>query len=142
MSLIYPEHKLIFRPPLSYIDLGKVVYNGRYPDIYNYARDEYMRSLGYPYTKLNNEDEKHLTVIEANIKFRKPLYYDEETTIVSRVEKIGSRSIVFDQRIYKDKMSTLANESKFIMVCIDNTFRSSSIPASLKKAFENGPVSR
>jgi len=136
----YPEHRLIFRPPLSYIDMGKVVYNARYLDIYNYARDEYMRSIGYSYIRLNQEDNKNLAVVEANIKYRKPLYYDEETVIVSKVEKIGFRSILFDQKIYKDTMNLLCNESKFIMVCIDSTFKTSSIPQALKQAFTNGPI--
>lgn len=140
MTLNYPEHKIIFRPPLSYIDIGKVVYNGRYPDIYNYARDEYMRSTGYSYSRLNQEDSKNLAVIEANIKYRKPLHYDEETIIVSTIDKIGSRSIVFDQKIYKDKMTLLCNEAKFVMVCIDSSFKASSIPEGLKKAFIHGPL--
>jgi acyl-CoA thioester hydrolase len=139
MSIIYPEHKIIFRPPLSHIDIGKVVYNGRYPEIYNYARDEYMRSIGYSYKKFNTEDEKNLAVIESNIKYRKPLLYDEETVIVSKVETIGSRSIIFRQKIYKDNMTTLANEARFVMVCIDTSFKASSIPEHVKKAFENGP---
>ena len=141
MTPIYPEHKIIYRPPLSYIDIGKVVYNGRYSDIYNYARDEYMRSLGYPYAKFNQEDGRHLAVVEANIKYRLPLLYDEKTIIVSKVEKIGSRSIIFDQKIYKDNMNLLCNESKFIMVCIDNKFKASSIPDGLKQAFIHGPKS-
>jgi len=139
MTPNYPEHKIIFRPPLSYIDIGKVVYNGRYSDIYNYARDEYMRSTGYPYTKLNQQENKHLAVVEANIKYRLPLLYDEKTIIVSKVEKIGSRSILFDQKIYKNNMTLLCNESKFIMVCINNTFKASSIPETLKQAFIHGP---
>lgn len=138
--MIYPEHKIIFRPPLSYIDLGKVVYNSRYLDIYNYARDEYMRSTGYPYTRLNREDNKHLAVVEANIKYRKPVHYDEETIIVSKIKKIGSRTIVFDQRIYKNNMSLLCNEAEFVMVCIDSLFKASSVPDVLKKAFEHGPI--
>ncbi|MCB9481699.1 MAG: acyl-CoA thioesterase [Desulfobacteraceae bacterium] len=136
----YPEHRLNFRPPLSYIDIGKVIYNSRYLDIYNYARDEYMRSIGYPYTKLNMEDDKHLAVVEANIKYRKPVHYDEETVIVSKIEKISSRTILFHQLMYKNNMSLLCNEAKFVMVCIDNSFKASSVPEGLKKAFENGPL--
>ncbi|MGM0418279.1 MAG: acyl-CoA thioesterase [Thermodesulfobacteriota bacterium] len=136
----YPEHHLDYRPPLSAIDLGKVVYNGTYAEIYNYARDEYMRSIGYPYSKFLNEDKKNFAVIEMNVKFRKPLHYDEETVIVSKVEKIGTKSIVFDQKIYKENMQILCNEAKFVMVCIGLSFKAEKIPEVLKNAFKNGPA--
>ena len=139
MPINYPEHKLFYRPPLSYIDIGRVVYNGRYADIYNYARDEYMRDIGFSYSSFNIKHEKHLAVVESNIKFSKPVFYDEETTIVSKVEKIGTRSIIFNQKIYTKEMKVVANESKVIMVCIDKRCKAASIPEALKKAFEKGP---
>lgn len=57
---------------MSYIDTGGVVYNGRYPDIYNLARDEHIREIGYPYKKLVNEDNRHLTILEVNIQYKAP----------------------------------------------------------------------
>ena len=48
-------HVFSFRVPLSYIDIGGVIYNGQYLDIYNQARDEYLREIGFSYLKLIKE---------------------------------------------------------------------------------------
>ena len=135
----YPSHKMNFRAPLNYIDLGGVIYNGRYADIYNQARDEYMRSTGYSYLKMSQESLKHLVVTEINMKFRKPVFYDEEITIVSTVKKINSKGIIFNQKIFKDDMQSLCNEAEFKMACIDYSFKTAKIPDKTVKAFENGP---
>lgn len=136
----YPEHRITYRPPLSVIDIGGIIYNSRYLDIYNYARDEYMRSIGYPYSEMNASTEKHLAVVEANIKYRKPIYYDQESTIVSQVQKIRATSIVFNQQIFINS-ETLCNEATFIMVSVSKEFKPSNIPDKLKQAFLNGPKS-
>jgi len=140
MSLEYSEHILIYRPPLSYIDPGQVVYNGRYLDIYNYVRDEYMRDIGYTYLKLNSENHMHLAVVEANLKFRMPLLYDEKTEIFTRVEKIGIKSINFSHKIYKDDRKVLCNEAKFTLVCIGASFKSEPLPEEFKQAIKRGPL--
>lgn len=138
----YKEHRLKYRPPLSYIDMGNVIYNGRYPDIYNYARDEYMRDIGYSYLHLNTSNHNHLAVVEVNIKYRYPIHYDEETIIVTKVKKIGSKSIIFDQKIYKNNMEILCNEAKYTLVCIGFGFTSEKIPQELREAIKNGPKNR
>ena len=59
----FSEHGFNFRVPLSYIDIGGVIYNGKYLDIYNQARDEYLRDIGFSYTKLNKEFNYHLSLV-------------------------------------------------------------------------------
>jgi acyl-CoA thioester hydrolase len=112
-----PEHVFNFRVPLSYIDTGGVIYNGNYLDIYNQARDEYLRDAGFPYKKLNEQAKYHLSVIEVNIKYKAPVFYDELIEIITTIEKIGTKSLIFNQAIYKDKRNQLCNTARSVIVC-------------------------
>jgi len=111
------EHVYSFRVPLSYIDIGGVIYNGNYLDIYNQARDEYLRNIGFPYIKLIEEEKSHLSVIEVNIKYKKPIFYDELIEIITKIEKVGEKSLIFNQVIYKDQRKQLCNTARSVIVC-------------------------
>ncbi len=133
------EHVHHFRAPLSSIDIGGVIYNGKYLDIYNQARDEYLRDIGYPYTKLYKEEKCHLSVVEVNIKYLKPVNFDELIEIVTKIEKIGTTSLVFNQAIYKKERKQLCNTAKFIIVCTKNR-KSEPIPKELVIAMKSCQV--
>ena len=136
----YPIHVFPFRVPLSLIDTGGVIYNGRYFDIYNQARDEHMRDCGYPYSRLNREVEYHLAVVDAAINFKAPVFYDDLVKVVTKIEKIGTSSITFEHSMYRDNGSLLCNRARFTVVCTDKEFTPRQIPGSLIRAYEKGPA--
>ncbi|MCK5543068.1 MAG: thioesterase family protein, partial [Desulfobacterales bacterium] len=78
-----------------YIDMAGVIYNGKYLDIYNQARDEYLRDVGLTSTRLYEDFKCFFAVVEANIKYKQPIHYDEIIEIVTKVSKIGGKSLVF-----------------------------------------------
>lgn len=134
----FKEHILDYRVPFNFIDIGGVIYNARYPDVFNYARDEYMREIGFPYSKLMKKEKKHLAVVEINIKYRLPVFYDEEVKIVTKVEKTSSKSVVFSQKILKADMKTICTQSTTATVCITHDGTPVNTPDELIKAFQNG----
>lgn len=52
------------------------VYYGRYLEYFEEARTEMIRSLGFPYTKLE-ENGVMLPVVETEVKYKAPIFYDE-----------------------------------------------------------------
>ncbi|MCF8044777.1 MAG: acyl-CoA thioesterase [Desulfarculaceae bacterium] len=136
----YPNHKFPFRVPLSLIDTGGVIYNGRYFDIYNQARDEHMRDCGYPYTRLNREAGFHLAVVDASIQYKAPVFYDDLIEVTTKIEKIGTSSITFEQSMHKGSRSLLCNRARFVLVCTGEGFAPREIPSGLVRAYINGPA--
>ena len=136
----YPSHVFPFRVPLSLIDTGGVIYNGRYFDIYNQARDEHMRDCGYPYALLNRETGCHLAVVDAAIQYKAPVFYDDLLEVVTDIDKIGTSSITFEQSMYKDNGGLLCNRARFVMVCTGEGFTPKKIPEALIRAYETGPA--
>lgn len=63
------------------------VYYGRYLEYFEVARTEMIRSLGVPYSRLE-EDGFMLPVVYAQLDYKAPIHYDELMTIeVSVFEK-------------------------------------------------------
>lgn len=56
------------------------VYYGRYLEYFEEARTEMIRSLGFPYTKLE-ESGVMLPVVHTEVDYKAPVYYDELMSI-------------------------------------------------------------
>lgn len=56
------------------------VYYGRYLEYFEESRTEMIRSLGFPYTKLE-ENGVMLPVIHTSVDYKAPIFYDELMSI-------------------------------------------------------------
>src|SRR6056297_1259701 len=78
------------------------VYYGRYLEFFEVARTEMIRSLGFSYSKLEQEGVM-LPVIYSQIEYKSPIFYDEEMNIeVSVFEKPLVRLETF-YRVYTER---------------------------------------
>jgi acyl-CoA thioester hydrolase len=64
------------RSRYSETDKMGYVYYGRYLEYFEVARTEMIRSLGFPYQKLE-EQGILLPVVESHVDYKAPLYYDD-----------------------------------------------------------------
>ena len=81
-------------------------YYGNYAQFFEVARVEALRNLGFTYKKMEN-DGILLPVIEFQIKYIKPAYYDDLLTISTIIKEIPSASIKFDYETFNDKKEKL-----------------------------------
>lgn len=93
----FPEDKPIIqynhelRSRYGETDQMGYVYYGRYLEYFEVARTEMIRSLGIPYSRLE-EDGFMLPVVYSQIAYKSPVFYDEVMTIqVSVFEKPTAR---------------------------------------------------
>jgi len=75
-------------------DQMSFVYYGVYAQYYEVGRVELLRSLGVTYKKLE-EMGFALPVVNLNINYKKPAYYDDELTIRTTIKKLPSAKITF-----------------------------------------------
>jgi len=68
------------RSRYSETDKMGYVFYGNYPDYFEVARTEMMRSSGFPYSSLE-EQGIILPVVDMYVCYNKPIYYDELMTI-------------------------------------------------------------
>lgn len=75
------------------------VYYGNYAQFYEVGRVEMLRSLGFSYSDLEDYGIM-MPVIDMRCHFIRPSFYDDELTIVTRVEEIPTTRIRFLYEIY------------------------------------------
>lgn len=114
-------------------DQMQYVYYGNYPLYYEVGRVETLRKLGFPYKKLEDEGIM-LPVIDLQVKYIKPAYYDELLTIKTIIKEKPSVRITFDYEIYNEK-SELINKGMTVLVAINKTTnRPTKLPEKLIEA--------
>jgi acyl-CoA thioester hydrolase len=95
-------------------------YYGIYAQYYEVGRVETMRLLGFSYKDVEARGIL-MPVIDFNITYKKPAFYDDEITVVTTLKSrpTGMR-IPFDYECY-NSAGELLNTGKVTLVCIDKT---------------------
>lgn len=94
------------------------VYYGNYATYFEIGRVEAMRELGISYAELE-ESGVMMPVIRYEINYKKPAFYDEELTIVTRVRKVPRSRILFEYETWNAKGEML-NSALTELVFVDS----------------------
>lgn len=86
-----------------------IVYNANYLTWFEIGRTEFMRGLGVPYRSVE-EKGYQLPLIEADLRIRAPIGYDDTISLEVWVDRIRSRVLTFRYRILH-KGNTVAEGS-------------------------------
>lgn len=124
-------HVTKIRVPLYEVDLGGGVYHGNYFHLFEIAREDFMRDLGYPYSRFMKQ-QLHLAVAEISCIYQRPLFYDDMIEIHTEVPERRIRSLSFLHTIYRDdgdRGPAVCTQTRMNMVCIRFTGLSSVIPS-------------
>jgi acyl-CoA thioester hydrolase len=125
-----PIHRTELRVPLFEVDLGQAVYHGNYFHLFELGREDFLRQMGYPYRRLMDQ-QLHLTIVEVTCAYRKPLQYDDLIEIHSVVTWWRSRSLAFQQSIYRltgGGATELCTSATLNMVCVKFSGRPTVLP--------------
>lgn len=77
-----------------------VVYYANYLVWFEVGRNAYMRAVGYPYVRLEQEDLR-MPVADARCRYHKPALYDDLLDVLTSVEEVGAASVRFRYRIVR-----------------------------------------
>tara|TARA_B100001029_G_C15023243_1_gene431961 strand:+ start:803 stop:1204 length:402 start_codon:yes stop_codon:yes gene_type:complete len=113
--------KIKLRVRYAETDQMKYAYYGVYAQYFEVGRVELLRSLGITYKELENLGFE-LPVVNYNIDYKKPAFYDDELIIESTIKKLPSRKIVFDYRTLNAKGIVL-NTAQTTLVFVDSKTR-------------------
>ena len=76
-------------------------YYGNYAMYYEVARVETLRDIGVSYKELENQDIL-LPVLDFNIKYLKPAYYDDKLTIYCKIPILPTVRIKFEYETFNE----------------------------------------
>ena len=76
-----------------------------------------MRSLGLTYRELE-EKGFALPVVNYNINYKKPAFYDDELTIVTTIKSVPTVKIIFEYKTFNSN-NELLNTAETTLVFVD-----------------------
>ena len=124
------EHQIKFRVLYSDTDKMGYMYYGQYAKYLEMGRVEALRSLGLSYKSME-ETGVFLPVSDLKLKYLKPLYYDDEVSLITKVCDMPGTRIYFEYELknLEGELTTLAETT---LVFVDRNGRPCMIPENFK----------
>jgi len=120
------KSELNIRVRYSETDRMGVVYYGNYPQYYEVARTELIRSLGMSYKEIEERGYK-LPVYKMNVSYFHPAEYDDLLKIETIMPEKPGIKMKFIHKIYNEK-NILINEAEVILVFTDDKTKKACTP--------------
>ena len=95
------NHQVYIRIRYAHTDQMGYCYYGNYAQFYEIGRVEALRNLGLSYKKIE-ESGILLPVIDFNIKYINPAYYDDLITVNTIIKELPSARIKFEYEIFNE----------------------------------------
>lgn len=109
-----------FRVRYAETDQMGYVYYGRYAEYFEVGRVEAMRLLGFSYKDV--EDRGILMpVIELNVQYKKPAFYDDEITVITFLKQLPEGYRIKFEYETRNAQNDLLNTGSVSLVFIDKT---------------------
>lgn len=110
------EFTTSFRVRYAETDQMGVVYHGNYFCWFEVGRVELMRSLGFSYARMEQEENCLLPVVEASCRYRRPAHYDDMLTLVTLVQALRGAVVVFSYQLFRAETLLADAETKHVAV--------------------------
>jgi len=115
------SHETFVKVRYAETDQMGVVYHGNYPQYLEIARIDWLESLGISYKSMEEEGIM-LPVFELNLKYHKPITFDENLKIETRLQGLPNVKITFDYSIFNEKGEKVTSATS-VLVFIDSKTR-------------------
>ena len=139
-SITHPKHVYTVRARYADTDPMGYVYHSRYFEWFEAARTEFMRVHGMPYKSLE-ESGLFLPAIEAVCRYRRPVYYDEEVYVHTKLEDVSRLKLKLHYHVV-GKGDTVRVEGHTIHCFIGRNGRPRRAPEDILVFFKNIQFSR
>jgi acyl-CoA thioester hydrolase len=110
-------HEVTLRVRYGETDKMGFVYYGVYAQYYEVGRVELLRSLGISYKSIE-ENGFELPVLNFNINYKKPAYYDDKLTLKTSIKQMPTSKIIFFYECFNDN-NQLINNGEISLVFVN-----------------------
>jgi acyl-CoA thioester hydrolase len=117
-----------------------VVYYGNYLTYFEVGRTEYMRELGFPYSRLE-ERGYTLAVTETSAKYISNVGYDSLITVKTAITGLKRVTMRFDYEVFSDKNLLLVT-GHTVHACLDSSLKPVRFPPEVAEMMEKKMVIR
>lgn len=118
--------EILIRVAYSDTDQMGYMHHSNYLKYYENARWNLFRSIGMPYSELEEEG-VILPVVEASLKFLKPAFYDQQVRIVTTLKSLKGARISFAYKA-TDEAGDILNEAFITVACVRKSSGKACLP--------------
>jgi acyl-CoA thioester hydrolase len=79
---------------------------------------EWLRATGHSYREMERQG-RGLVVVEALLHYRRPAFFDDELTLLTKLAELGKVSLRFDYEVLRDGEVLVSGHTRH--ACIDLT---------------------
>lgn len=109
------------RVEYHHTDQMGIVHHSNYIKFFEVARTEWLRAIGLTYAEMERRGVM-MPIVEVNVKYRQPAYYDELISVTAMVEELPMARMVFKYKIHGEDGRDIASGSTTLGF-IDSTTR-------------------
>jgi len=126
--------KGIFHFRVAYADTDQmgVMHHSNYLRYFEMARHELFRGLGINYADIEN-DGIIMPVIQVNIDYAKPAFYDDQISIESSISSQKGPRLVFDAKMINDTGAIICT-SRITLAYVNKQKRKACFPPAIIKS--------
>jgi acyl-CoA thioester hydrolase len=121
------KHATHLRVRYGETDKMGYLYYGNYAEYYEVGRVEAIRALGLSYKEMEEKDGIWLPVVHLEMRFVRPIYYDELITVQSIIKKMPDNHLTFHVEIFNEQ-GKLANGGR-VRLCFFDAKTKEVVPA-------------
>src|SRR6185437_12520195 len=127
-----PRNVRHVRVRMHHTDLVGAVYHGTYFDLFEDARTEVFRALGYTYRDCVEGEGRLMIIVHADCDYLSPAHMDDELVIAVRVEAITRARLTFVYDVSLGAGGKRAARGRQVFAFLDTkTQRPTSVPPRL-----------
>ncbi|WP_261664022.1 acyl-CoA thioesterase [Deinococcus sp. Marseille-Q6407] len=143
MSASTVPHSTTLRVRYAETDAMGVAHHAVYPVWFEAGRSDLMRDMNLSYAEVEAQG-FYLMLTDLGVQYRRAAHYDEELTLLTRVEEVRSRTLRFGYELRGPSGELLATGHTGHIVT-DHNYRPQRLPESLQRQLEQaagGPAQK
>ena len=123
------------RVEYHHTDQMGIVHHSNYVKFFEVARTEWLRAMGLTYAEMERRGVM-MPIVEVNVKYRQPAYYDELIAVTASVEELPMARMVFKYEIRGEDGRDIASGSTTLGFIDKHTRRPQRAPQWLMEVLE------
>jgi acyl-CoA thioester hydrolase len=125
------SHSFLLRVYYEDTDLAGIVYYANYLRFIERARTEWVRQQGVDQTRMRDDEGLVFAVRRIEADYLRPARFDDELTVITRVEAMTGARIVLDQTVLRRGEALF--HASVTLVCLTVTGAPARLPAELRR---------
>lgn len=128
-------HETTLRVRYAETDQMGVVYHSNFIIWFEVGRVEMLRSLGFSYKDMEEQDDTHIVVVGVKCDYKKPARYDDVIRVRTRITDSRSRILRFSYEVFNDATGDLLATGETSHVTCDGQGRAKTMPEKYRAHF-------